>query len=173
MPLMMALACLASPGTALDSKFFTVTEKTLSLDLGPSFIIEPGKFNFSEDGIVIQEFLINNTDNGNSALVSVIGVYDPQIKNQSSDDISEIYAAGLILAMENNTGYQLTGNWTALNSQGGNVNGHSMARGNLDNSSQKTIDVAVWNLEASNYASIMSLLDRDNTTKIINTMTLA
>ena len=33
------LACLALPCTALESKILTVSEKTLSVDLGPSFEI--------------------------------------------------------------------------------------------------------------------------------------
>ena len=55
------LIALVSPGAALDTKFYTVTEKTLSIDLGPSFIIEQGKFDANEDGMITQEFLINNT----------------------------------------------------------------------------------------------------------------
>ena len=172
MLLILALACLASPCTALESSFFTVAEKTLSVDMGPSFIIEPGNFNASNDGIVIQEFFINNTETGSSTLVSVTGVYDKQMSNLSSAKISEVFSATLIEAMEN-MGYQLTGNWTALDSKGGNVIVNTLARENPDNTTQKkAIDLAVWNLEASSFASIISLLDRENTTKMINTMAL-
>jgi hypothetical protein len=172
MLIILASTCLASPCAALESKFFTVAEKTLSMDMGPSFAIEQGNFNASKDGIVIQEFLINNTETGSSALVSVSGVYDKQMSNLSSANISEIFAAGLIMAMEGN-GYNITGNWTALDSNGRDVIAYTLARENPDNTTQKkTIDLAVWNLEASSYASIISLLDRENTTKMINTMAL-
>ncbi len=166
------LIALVSPGAALDTKFYTVTEKTLSIDLGPSFIIEQGKFDANEDGMITQEFLINNTGAPGSALVSITGVYDNELRYLSPSNLSQIFASGVILGMEER-GDRVAGNWTAQDSRGGNVTVQSLISQNPENASDsRAYDMAVWNLEGPNYAIVISLLDSDNTTRLINTMTL-
>jgi hypothetical protein len=98
-PAILLLACLALPCTALESKFFTVTEKTISLDLGPGFEMVRGEFNASENGMVSQDFIINNTDASGAAFVSVMSVYDETMSKMSPGALSELFLIGGISAI--------------------------------------------------------------------------
>jgi hypothetical protein len=119
-PAILLLACLALPCTALESKVLTVTEKTLSVDLGPSFEIYGGEFNASEKGMVSSDFVINNTATAGAAFVSVMSVYDEMMSKMSPGALSELFLIGGISAVEAR-GDTETGNWTAVDSQGRNV----------------------------------------------------
>ena len=58
---LLLLAGLILSAAALESNVFTITQKTLSVDLGPSFEIDGGELNASEQGMISHDFLINNT----------------------------------------------------------------------------------------------------------------
>jgi hypothetical protein len=66
------------------------------------------------------------------------------------------------------------GNWTAKDRQGMNVTIHTMG---TENESIQMLggsyDMAVWNLDRSTYVVMVSLLDKDNTTKMINTLAIS
>ncbi|MCX6672329.1 MAG: hypothetical protein NTY37_00935, partial [Methanothrix sp.] len=109
---MILLACLALPCTALESKFVTVTEKTLSLDLGPSFEITRGEFNASEKGMVSQDFMINVTAAPKAAFISVMSVYDNILSKMSPASLSELFLIGGISAVKARGDVEI-GNWTA------------------------------------------------------------
>ena len=169
-PAMILLACLALPCTALESKFVTVTEKTLSLDLGPSFEISRGEFNASENGMVSQDFIINNTDASGAAFVSVMSVYDETMSKMSPGALSELFLIGGISGVEAR-GDEEIGNWTAVDHQGNNVTVHTLST--KDERIQMiggSYDMAVWNLDGPTYAVIVSLFDRNNTTQTIKTL---
>ncbi len=85
------LACLALPCMALESRVLTVTEKTLSVDLGPSFELNKSELNTSQKGMVSQDFLINNTAKEGVAFFSVMSVYDDLMKRLSPDLLSELF----------------------------------------------------------------------------------
>jgi len=169
-PAMLLLALLALPCTALESKFVTVTERTLSVDLGPSFEINRGEFNASEDGMVSQDFLINNTAAPGAAFISVISVYDDILSRLSPGALSELFLIGGISAVEAK-GDTETGNWTAVDCRGNNVTVHTLST--KDERIQMiggSYDMAVWNLDGPTYAVIVSLFDRNNTTQTIKTL---
>ena len=88
------LACLACPGPALESKVNTVSEKTLSVDLGPSFEINRSALNISDNGMASQDFLINNTASAGSAFISIMSVYDEVLGKMSPSSLSEIFLIG-------------------------------------------------------------------------------
>ena len=99
-PAILLLACLALPCTALESKVLTVSEKTLSVDLGPSFEIYGGEFNASVKGMVSSDFVINNTATAGAAFVSVMSVYDEIMSKMSPGALSELFLIGGISAVE-------------------------------------------------------------------------
>ena len=170
MPAILLLACLASPCTALESKFFTVSEKTLSVDLGPSFEIVRGEFNASKDGIVAQEIIINNTAVPGAAFISLISVYDDILSRTSPGALSEIFLKGSISAVEAK-GDEEIGNWTTVDHQGNNVTIHTLI--SKDERIQMIggkYDIAVLNLDGPIYAVVISLFDKDNTTQTIKTL---
>jgi hypothetical protein len=167
------MACLVLPAAALESKVLTISEKTLSVDLGPSFEISGDAFNTSDRGIVSQDFLINNTAQTGSAFISIMSVYDEILGRMSPISLSELFLIGGMSAVEARGDIEI-GNWTAVDSQGMNVTIHTM--GTEDESIQMhgaSYDMAVWNLDRSTYVVMVSLLDKDNTTKIINTLSLS
>ena len=164
------LACLALPGTALESKVNTVSEKTLSVDLGPSFEINRSALNISDNGMASQDFLINNTALTGSAFISIMSVYDEVLGRMSPSSLSELFLIGGMSAVEAR-GDKETGNWTAVSALGKNVTIHTMSTN--DERIQMPggrYDIAVWDLDRSTYAVMVSLLDRDNTTQIIKTL---
>ncbi|MCX6674315.1 MAG: hypothetical protein NTY37_11125, partial [Methanothrix sp.] len=164
------LACLALPCTALESKFVTVTEKTLSLDLGPSFEITRGEFNASEKGMVSQDFMINDTAAPKAAFISVMSVYDNILSRMSATSLSELFLIGGISAVEAKGDVEI-GNWTAVDHQGNNVTVHTLSSD--DERIQMlggSYDMAVWNLDGPNFAVIVSLFDKNNTTQTIKTL---
>ena len=172
-PAMLLLACLALPCTALESKFFTVTEKTISLDLGPGFEMVRGEFNASENGMVSQDFIINNTNASGAAFVSVMSVYDETMSKMSPGALSELFLIGGISAVEAKGAVE-TGNWTAVDSQGRNVTVHTLSTNDerIDMLGG-SYDMAVWNLDGRNFAVMVSLFDKDNTTQAIKTLAVS
>lgn len=172
-PAILLLACLAVPCTALESKLFTVTEKTISLDLGPSFEMFSGEFNASGNGMVSQDFIINNTDAPGAAFVSVMSVYDDTLSKLSPGALSELLLIGGISGVQAR-GDEEIGNWTAADHQGNNVTVHTMSSndGRIETLGG-SYDMAVWNLDGPNFAVMVSLLDQNNTTQSIKTLTIS
>lgn len=167
------LACLTMPCTALESKVNIVSEKTLSVDLGPSFEINRSELNTSDNGIASQDFLINNTATSGAAFVSVMSVHGEVLGRMSPNSLSEIFLVGGMSAVEAR-GDAETGNWTAVSALGKNVTIHTMST--RDESIQKiggSYDIAVWDLDRSTYAVMVSLLGRNTTTQIIKTLAVS
>jgi len=172
-PAILLLACLAFPGTALESKFFTVTENTISLDLGPGFEMVRGEFNASENGMVRQDFIINNTGASGAAFVSVMSVYDETMSKMSPGALSELFLIGGITGVEARGDEEIE-NWTAVDHKGNNVTVHTLSTNDeriemLGGS----YDMAVWNLDGPNFAVMVSLFDQNNTTQTIKTLTIS
>jgi len=172
-PAMILLACLALPCTALESKFVTVTEKTLSVDLGPSFEISRGEFNACEKGMVSQDFMINDTAAPKAAFISVMSVYDNILSRMSPGSLSELFLIGGISAVEAKGDVEI-GNWTAVDHQGNNVTVHTLST--KDERIQMlggSYDIAVWNLDGLNFAVVVSLFDKNNITQTIKTLAVS
>jgi hypothetical protein len=167
------LAGLSLPAVALESKFFTIAQKTISLDTGPSFEITKGEFNTSNDGMVQQEFLINDTAMPGAAFISVMSVYDDLMSRMSGDALSELLLMGGISGVEER-GDREIGNWTAVDHLGKNVTVHTMSTmdGRIEELGGR-YDMAVWNLGDTTYAVLVSLLDQNNTTQIIKTLAVS
>ncbi|OPY52747.1 MAG: hypothetical protein A4E49_01698 [Methanosaeta sp. PtaU1.Bin112] len=170
---MLLLACLSLPASSLESKFLTVTEKTISLDLGFNFEMAKGEFNTSSNGMVQQEFLINDTATPGAAFISIMSVYDDIMSRMSSDALSELLLLGGISGAEDR-GDREIGRWTAADHQGKNVTVHAMSTkderiGELGG----RYDMAVWNLDGTTYAVMVSLLDQNNTAQIIKTLAIS
>jgi hypothetical protein len=172
-PAILLLACLALPGFALESKVLTVSEKTLSMDLGPSFEVSCGEFNASEKGMVRQDLIINNTGASGAAFVSVMSVYDDTMSKMSPGALSELFLIGGISGVVAR-GDREIGNWTAVDHQGNNVTVHTLSSDDerIDQLGG-SYDMAVWNLDGPNFAVMVSLFDQNNTTQTIKTLTIS
>ena len=167
---MLLLAGLILSAAALESNVFTITQKTLSVDLGPSFEIDGGELNVSGQGMISHDFLINNTAAPGAAFISILSVYDEVMRRMSPGSLSELFLIGGMSAVEDR-GDRETGTWTAPDRQGNKVTVHSMST--KDERIQilgGSYDMAVWSLENSTHAVMVSLLDRNNTTQIIKTL---
>jgi len=169
-PAVLLLACLACPGPALESKILAVSERTISADLGPSFEINRSALNTSDKGMASQDFLINNTAAAGSAFISIMSVYDEVLSKMSPSSLSELFLIGGMSAVEAR-GDKETENWTTASALGKNVTIHTMsAKDERIQTPDGRYDIAVWDLDRSTYAVMVSLLDRDNTTQIIKTL---
>ena len=167
------LAGLSLPALALESKFLTIAQKTISLDMGPSFEMTKGEFNTSSKGMVQQEFLINDTALPGAAFISVMSIYDDLMSRMSGDALSELFLMGGISGVEER-GDREIGNWTAVDHLGKNVTVHSMSTKDARiEVLGGRYDMAVWNLDGTSYAVLVSLLDQNNTTQIIKTLAVS
>jgi hypothetical protein len=167
------LAYLALPCTSLESKILTVSEKTLYVNLGPSYEINRSALNTSDKGIASQDFLINNTASPGSAFISIMSVYGDVLGKMSPSSLSELFLIGGMSAVEAR-GDKETGNWTAVSALGKNVTVHTMnTNDEIIQTMGGSYDMAVWDLDRSTYAVLVSLLDRDNTTQIIKTLAVS
>ncbi len=167
------LACLALPCIALESKVLTVTEKTLSVDLGPSFELNESELNTSQGGMVSQDFLINDTAKEGVAFFSVMSVYDEMMGMLSPDLLSELFLIGVLSEVESKGDVEV-GNWTAPDTMGNNVTVHTLStKDERVKPLGGTYDTAVWNLDQSTYVVLVSFLDENNTTQIIKTLAVS
>ena len=167
------LACLVLPATALESKVLTVSEKTLFVDLGQNFEIMRSPLNTSSEGMISQDFVINGTAGEGAAFISVMSVYDEILGRMSPSSLSELFLVGGMSAAQARGDTEI-GNWTAVDGQGENVTIHTMST--KDERIQMLggrYDTAVWNLDRSNYVVMVSLLDKDNTTRMIKTLAIS
>ena len=172
LPAILLLACLAIPCMALESTVFTISEKTLSVDLGPNFDIDRSELNTSDRGLVSQDFIINNTAAPGAAFISVMSVYGEVMGKMSPSSVSELFLIGGISAVEARGDVEI-GNWTAVDRQGKNVTVHTLFTKDEDfKQLGGTYDIAVWNLDKSTYAVTTSLLDKNNTTQLIKTLAI-
>jgi len=170
---MLLLACLAEPCTAFESKFLTLSEKTLSVDLGPSFEVSKGDFKPGENGTVSQEFLINNTAAPGAAFLSIISVYDDIMRRMSTDALCELFLIGGLSGVEANGDAEI-GNWTAVDFKGKNVTVHTIKSKDEDLSQVGgSYDLAVWNLDGQSYVVLVSLMDRNSTIQTIRTLAMS
>ncbi len=167
------LACLALPCSALESKVITLSEKTLSVDLSPSFEIYRGEFNTSQAGMVSQNFLINDTVSEQAAFLAVMGIYDEMMVRLTPDLLSELFLIGALSEVESNGDVE-KGNWTATDRLGKNVTIHTLST--KDERVQPlggAYDMAVWNLDQTTYVVLVSFFDEKNTTQLIKTLAVS
>ncbi len=167
------LACLALPCMALESRVLTLTEKNLTVDLGPSFELNKSDLNISQKGMISQDFLINDTAKDGVAFFSVMSVYDELMKRLSPDLLSELFLVGVLSEVEAKGDVEI-GNWTAPDTLGNNVTVHTLSTKDLRvKPLGGTYDTAVWNLDQSTYVVLVSFLDENNTTQIIKTLSVS
>jgi len=166
------LAFLVLPGSALDWKVLTVSERSLSLDLGPSFEIYGKDLNVSGKGMVSQDFLINDTAQAGAAYLSVMSIYDQVMRRLDPGMLTEIFLTGGIMALESRGDVEI-GNWTATDSTGANVTVHTLqAKDPRLAQLSGTYEIACWNLDGSTYALMASMLDKNTTRQVIENLTI-
>jgi hypothetical protein len=171
-PAMLLLACLIEPCTSLEWKFFAISEKTISVDLGPSFGITRGEFDPGENGTISEEFLINNTATPGAAFLALISIYDDVMRRMSTETLSELFLVGGLSEVEANGDVEI-GNWTAVDFMGKNVTVHTLkSKDERPSQIGGTYDLAVWNLEGQTYAVLVSVLDRNDTREAIRTLAI-
>jgi len=76
-----------------------------------------GEFNTNSDGMVRQDFLINNTATAEATFISVLSVYDETLGKLSPGALSELFLVGGISGVEAR-GDDEIGNWTAMDHHG-------------------------------------------------------
>ncbi len=165
------LACLALPVFALESKVLTISEKNLSIDLGPGFQIDSNGLDASNEGMVFDEFLINNSaEPGSSAFVSILTLYDEILTMMNPEALSELFLIGGVEAAKENGDTEIS-KWTAVDSRGRNVSVTTMKTANEDVQMPDGIyNISIWNLDGTTYALLVSTFDEYNTTQIIKTL---
>ena len=95
------------------------------------------------------------------------------LSKMSPGSLSEIFLVGGMLAAQARGNTEI-GNWTAVDRQGENVTVHALST--KDERIQMLggrYDTAVWNLDRSNYVVMVSLLDKNNTTRMIKTLSIS
>jgi len=166
------LACLAMPVASLESKFLTICEKNLSIDLGPGFEIIDSKFNTSNNQMISNDFIIANNALPGSAFISIMTVYDDILTKLNPDTLSELFLIGGVEGARENGDVEI-GKWTTIDSRGRNVSVTTMKTANEDvRMPDGVYNISIWNLDRTTYALLVSSFDESNTTQIIRTLAI-
>jgi len=170
---LLALACIALPAMALETKVLILEERNLSIDLNSSFEMAQKRVDNTTEGIFTQTLLLTNTQSDGSAFVQVGSVYDPAIKALSAESISQQWITGVLIASAPKNG-TLDQNWTAADSLGQNVTVFTVLP--EDPSLQafgRTMYVANWNVDQDTYVGLLSFFNRSVTSHIIETLAMS
>jgi hypothetical protein len=123
--------------------------------------------------MVTHDFVINNTATPGAAFISIMSVYDDIMSKMSPGALSELFLVGGISGVEARGDVEI-GYWTAVDHKGNNVTVHTLSTN--DERVQELgskYDMAIWDLEKSTYAVMVSLFDKNNTTQAIKTMAVS
>ncbi len=167
------LVCPALPVPALELNVSTVCDKSLFIDLGPSFEIVSNRFDDSSKGMISNDITISDTAQAGSAYVYVMTIFDKILSMMNPDALSGLLQAAGIEAV-GEEGHREIGQWTALDSRGRNVSVTTMKAANESERVPGGIyNISVWNLDSRTYILMVSSFDENNTTQIIKTLTIS
>jgi len=168
----LALAIFASTSLALNTNIYSLSERNLSIDLGPGYDVTQNNVDNCSGGYFVQDLMITNANSSGLAILQIMDLYDATQKAMNSSTISEQWDQGMMSSALQDGGIN-TGNWKVLNSKGENVTIYTVS---MSNNSMKvmgnTANFANWNIERNVYVGMLSFFDKNVTSHIVNTLEL-
>lgn len=174
MAVLMVIAISSIASATLDAKVYTLCENNISVNLTPNFRLIPDQSINSPGGVFMQGFTITGTGSKGIAELSTMDIYDENVNALGSEAISQLFSGSVLFAAsysdESGTD-NIIGNWSAVDNKGENVTIDTLdTKGTLFSIYGKRVDTALWNIEDSKYAYLISTFDKDVTSQIINTL---
>jgi hypothetical protein len=171
---LVVLAVCSMASATLDAKVYTLSEKNISIDLPSNFRLVPSQSATDAGGIFSHTVTVTGTGSKGMANLEIMDIYDERLKLFDTETLSRFIINAASLGSSYSSDLQagnITGYWSAVDSNGENVTVNTMdTRGTVLSIYGKNVDLAIWNLEDSRYAALTSSLDRNTTSKIINTL---
>jgi hypothetical protein len=168
----LALAICTSTSLALNTNIYSLSERNLSIDLGPGYDVTQKNVDNCSGGYFVQDLMITNANSSGLAILQIMDLYDATLKAMNSSTVSEQWDQGMMSSALQDGGIK-AGNWKVLNPKGLNVTIYTV---NMSNNSMKvmgnTANFANWNIEKNVYVGILSFFDRNITSQIVNTLEL-
>jgi hypothetical protein len=154
------LAAMPYHGLALEWKGVVIEEKSYSMDLNKSYQISANNTT-AESGLIFQDIIINDTASGLSAQLSLISIFDQEMRKMDEDSFLE-----MLLGPEMSQASE-TMNRSWQDGSGRKVVVHRMSPNNVGAENAEGYDLALWKLEDGTYAILASYLDQNATDCII------
>jgi hypothetical protein len=169
----LALAICAWSSSALNTDVYILSERNLSIDLGPGFEVTQKKVDNCSAGYFVQDLMIANNNTNGVAVLQIMDLYDAAQRALNSSAVSEQWNQGMMSAAVEDGG-KSAGNWSAQNAKGQNITIHEVSMGN--NSMKvmgNTASFANWNIENNVYVGMLSFFDKNITMQIVETLDLS
>jgi len=157
---------------AQQIEVLTVSDRNLSLDMGPGFELLRLDHNASTDGLFMYNLALTdlNDTQRRFAYLSVITVYDEVMRGMDPSTVAGILS-GSIVAAAVADGAREMGNWTAVDGNGKTVTVHRLASDDpAFQASQGNVSTAAWEVDENVYVALLSLYDDQTTGQIVQTM---
>jgi hypothetical protein len=173
---LVVLAVCSMASATLDAKVYTLCEKNISMDLPPNFHIVSGQSTSASgsDGVFTHTVTITGIGSKGMAHLEIMDIYDETMKSLDTETLSQLITGAVSYLSSYSSDLEtgnFTSNWPTVDFNGENVTVNTMdTKGTALSVFGKKVDMAFWNLEGSRYAYLISTLDKNTTSKIINTL---
>lgn len=172
MGLILALAICSGQALALNTDVYSLSERNLSIELGPSFVVTQKNVDNCSGGYFVQDLMIADPNSKGVAVLQIMDLYDATLKALNSSAVSDQWNQGLMSAALQDGG-KIDGNWSVLTAKGQSVTIYTV---NMGNNSMKVMgsiaNYANWNIENNIYVGMLSFFDKNITTQIVKTLYL-
>ncbi|NYT03034.1 MAG: hypothetical protein GKC10_09815 [Methanosarcinales archaeon] len=140
------------------------------MDLDPALQVSGVKLNTSVIGFGEHQMMFNGSSPEDGRLfLSIYSIYDEALKSLDPSEVIGIFLGRELSAMED-SGDSITGNWTAVSAAGQNVTVFTLSTPN-PRVTFSSYDMAMWPLDEDSYVMMASVMQKDATERVINTLT--
>jgi hypothetical protein len=171
--LILATAIFFSPSLALHTNVYSLSERNLSIDLGPGFEVTQKKVDNCSGGYFVQNLMIANPNSKGVAVLQIMDLHDTTLKALNSSAFCEYWVQGWMSATLEDGG-KSAGNWPAVDGKGQNVTIHMVSLGNTSMKVRgDTVNFGAWNIERNIYVGMLSFFDKNITKQMVKTLDLS
>jgi hypothetical protein len=170
--LILATAIFFSPALALQTNVYSLSDRNLTIDLGPGFEVTQKKVDNCSGGYFIQNLMIANPNSTGVAVLQIMDLYDATLIGLNSSVICDYWVQGMNSAALEDGG-KSAGNWSAVNGKGQNVTIHMVSLGNTSMKARgDAVNFGAWNVEKNIYVGMLSFFDKNITKQMVKTLDL-
>jgi hypothetical protein len=173
MGLILATAIFFPPCLALHTNVYSLSERNLSIDLGPGFEVTQKKVDNCSGGYFVENLMIAKPNSTGVAVLQIMDLYNGTLKALNSSVICEQWVQGMNSATLEDGG-KSAGNWSAVDVIGQNVTIHMVSLGNTSMKVRgDTVNFGAWNIEKDIYVGMLSFFDKNTTKQMVKTLALS
>lgn len=170
----LTMLTMIAPCSSFESSVLILTERNLSIDVGPEYMLASRGVVQSEDNSLFQMIVINNSTNNNMTNASLffypLPMYAEDLSKMNSTAFSEFMEFIMVGAFRLTEG-MLISEIPLKNIQGENVTLYTLRDPESDpNLDGGEYNLAIWIIDARNIAMLISNLDEATNRRIIETL---